>query len=247
MEKCFVACQSQSTRDLFNDKSRLYAYPSKPLLPTNNEFIIIDSGAYGLSQQGKEIDAEYMFKLSNFYKKYKASNKFPVLAIAPDKFLDPVKSMSNYKFWMQYIGLSVVPVIQFTKNKKIDLMNALKQIDFYLNFKTDNQIYPNPCKIFAISNPSLTAKEAKSIKYIIDYMRKKGVEWIHNLGAGWNTNDCRDWFDIGFDSIDSISYYTDAERGIAWRPFSYQTNKTNKTVKELVLHNYKLANSCLNN
>ena len=53
MEKSFVACQNKNTRDLFDDKSRLYAYPSKPLLPTANEFIIIDSGAYGLSQKGK--------------------------------------------------------------------------------------------------------------------------------------------------------------------------------------------------
>lgn len=220
-------------RESFTGKSRLYAFPMKPDLPTAKEFIIIDSGAYGLSQQGKEIDAEHMFKLSNFYKKYGASNKFPALAIAPDKFLDPHTTMNNYKFWMKYINHPVVPVIQFPVFKKIDLLSALKQVDFYIE---------NRNIIMAISNPGLNGKQGKSIAYLIEYMRKNGVEWIHNLGAGWNANDCKDWFDLGFNSIDSISYYTDADRGIEWKPFSYSTGKTNKTVKQIILNNYNLAN-----
>lgn len=238
----FVACQNKNTRGLFDDKPRLYAYPSIPVLPTKDEFIIIDSGAYALSQKGKEIDATYMFKLSGFYKKYGASNVFPILGIAPDKFLDPYKSMANYNFWQQYIGLPIVPVIQFTKAKKIDLYSALKQVDFYLNFKNKNEMYPRRPKIFAISNPSLTAKESKQIVYLIEYMRKQGIEWIHNLGAGWNTNDCKDWHKIGFDSIDSISYYTDAERGLAWKTCSYISDKSNLELKQLIINNYNCAN-----
>lgn len=220
-------------RCIFKNKSRLYAYPLKPDPINSSEFIILDSGAYGLSKIGLEIDAEHMFKLSSYYKQHQASNQFPVLGIAPDKYLDPHQTMSNYRFWMKYIQHPVVPVIQFPKEGKIDIFSALKQVDYYIRGN----------RIMAISNPGLKAKKAEPVKYVIDYMRKKGVEWIHNLGAGWNTKDCYDWFDIGFDSIDSISYRTDASRGVQWSPYSYDVRFTGGDYNSLVINNFNLANS----
>lgn len=233
MERCFVACMKDSLRQDMEGKSRLYAYPMAVDKPTAGEFVILDSGAYGLSQRGMEIDAEHMFKLARYYKANGASNRFAVLGIAPDKFLDPEKTMDNYRFWHKYIQQPVVPVIQFKAMKKIDLHSGLRQVDFYLPGN----------RIMAISNPGLKARQAKAMHYLIEYMRKVGVEWIHNLGAGWNTLDCRDWFEMGFDSIDSIAYYTDADKGITWRPASYETGKTNQPAKNIILNNHILANS----
>src|SRR5690606_15718880 len=101
--------------------------------------------------------------------------------------------------------LPVVPVIQFTKMKHLDIFHARKQAMFYREFGN---------KIIAVSNPGLRGSAALPLKILTDELRKIGYEWIHNLGAGWNYNDCRDWRKLGFDSIDSISYYTDASHNL---------------------------------
>lgn len=213
--------------------NRLYAFPMPPDEPAPGGFVMMDSGAYGLSQQGREIDTEHMFRLARYYKAHKAGNQFPVLGVAPDKFLDPERSKQNYRFWMHYIGQPVVPVIQFATMKRVDIALALKQVDFYLPGN----------RVMCISNPGLKAREAGAMQFIVEYMRKVGVEWIHNLGAGWNTLDCRDWFEMGFDSIDSIAYYTDADRGMAWRPASYTTGHSALECIKIAVINIEFANS----
>ncbi len=233
----FVACQSKITKNLFAGKPRLYAFPAKPSLSAADKFVILDSGAYSLSRKNKEIDSKHMFRLGAYYKKYNGSDKPPVLAIAPDKFLDPEKTMDNYKFWRSNIDIDVVPVIQFKQKKRIDLMLACKQVDFYCSV---NSRVPYT---FAISNPSLTADDSAAMSFIIRHMKTKGVKWVHNLGAGWNVNDCRDWARIGFDSIDSISFYTDAARNLEWQPFSYNVSPSNLAERELIIKNYELANN----
>lgn len=233
MEKCFVACINSRLPDLFKSVSRLYAFPAKPDTETVNEFVILDSGAFSLSLKGKEIDIPYMGRLHGYYRKYGAGNSFPVLGIAPDKFPDPDRTMQNYLTWIRLFKLPVVPVIQFSRMKHIDVFLGRKQGLFYREFGN---------RIIAISNPGLKAKDAQTLKILIDQLRKMDYSWIHCLGAGWNYNDCADWGKLGFDSIDSISYYSDAEKGIAWKPLSYQTGQSTLEYEELCKYNYNLAN-----
>lgn len=221
-------------------KNRLYAYPTLPEKITKDEFVILDSGAFGLSQRGEAMDFEYMTKLSTHYKKYKASDEFPYIAIAPDEFMNPQQTMENYKLWIESGFGKVAPVLQFKKKKQLDLWTILEQCRFYAKYKP---------QFVAISNPSMTAIEAKNMMpQIVSLVRKMlNPKWIHNLGAGWNAADAAEWMQQGFDSIDSIAYYTDAQNAKSWRFNSHETflNESDSMTK-IALKNQSIAQKNIN-
>lgn len=198
-------------RGRLNEFSRLYAYPTKPEPPPVGGFVIMDSGAFGLSQRGGSIDAPYMRKLSSHYREHGASNIFPVIAVAPDEFLNPHRTMQNWTFWHNESMGRIAPVIQFKKTKQIDLFAVLNQAEFYRDFDT-----PFVC----VSNPSLHGIEAldSPIWRVFDFVRNKmDAMWIHVLGAGWSPECIAAWRKVGgFDSMDSVAYYSAAQQQTSW-------------------------------
>ena len=194
--------------------SRLYAFPRNPDSPPSDGFCIMDSGAYGLHQRGGQMDASYIRKLANFYHPRVNDSVF---AIAPDEFLNPAVSQQRFSSWHKQHSIPVVPVIQFHRMRHLDLYEILRQSAFYLKFREaipTRQGRPFVC----ISNPGLWAQDCSGMGYAVRKMRDQwGDLWLHNLGAGWQPADVRAWQRLGcFDSIDSISYYSDAQRNLRW-------------------------------
>ena len=177
--------------------NRLYAFPCEPQFK-NNGLVILDSGAFGLSQSGGKMNFAYMKRLSEHYEKYYREN---MLCVAPDEFLNPMQSMLNFQKWHKS-GLfkHISPVLQCEKKFVINAHSILQQAEFYKTYSDT---------IF-FSNPALTAKmsKAQGIEKILKKIKEMGYKWIHNLGAGWDIEDIKRWRDMQYlDSFDSIAYY----------------------------------------
>jgi hypothetical protein len=202
-----VAPITNQLRGRLLEYCRLYAYPQQPEPPPNGGFVILDSGAWGLSQSDQKIGIGWMRQLSVHYGKYCDTH---VRFVAPDVYLDPYTTMRNWSWWRKNTSIPVIPVIQFEHEKRVDLYCAMKQLDFYAQY--------SPTWL-AISNPGCWSIEvAATMGHVCSMARRiTGAQWLHNLGAGWSNSDIQRWFDIGFNSIDSIAYYTDAKSGLLWR------------------------------
>jgi len=225
-------CAAHKQLDL-TQLPRLYAYPTKPDL-SGDKMIILDSGAFALSKSKKRMDAEYMQCLADHYRRY--STRENVYAIAPDVFKNPVKSLQQFRYFSaEYPDIDIAPVIQFN-NRTIDLFNAKKQIDAYSQYSKS--------KLVCISNNKFKPlTQHNDLRRITDFIRARfGNVWVHVLGAGYSHNNVRDWLKTGVNSIDSISYYTDAQNKLAWLPHSYQHESSALPFTELAMHNAKLAN-----
>ena len=184
--------------------NRLYAYPSMPSFKykDDNTLVILDSGAFGLSQLNKKMNKDYFIALSKYYQKHSKAHK-RMLFIAPDVFKNPFETMRNLKIWR---GLNlfenITPVLQNSQMKIIDKDELKYQIDFYtkLNYKT---------LAYSIYSADGMLHKQQNIEEVFFYARKMGVEYIHCLGAGWSLEDIAIWQSIdGFNSFDSIAYYT---------------------------------------
>lgn len=229
----YVASMNAIMRGHLLHFPRLYAFPSQHEGMHDAKFIMLDSGAFSLSLQGKEIDEKYIIRLLGFYKKHGGSNKFPIIAVAPDVFLNPHKTMYNYKFYCNRSDNFPAPVIQFERKKKLDLFTVMKQCKFYKNY--------NP-SFLCISNPSLEAGESFLMHKIIEIVRNElNPDWIHILGAGWSGDDVRRWSYFDCDSIDSIAFYTDAIAKKRWRQNSAETDFSGDDVIEIAKHNINTA------
>lgn len=182
--------------------SRLFAYPAKPHFENNGQIVILDSGAYGLSLQGKSINEKYMKKLSEHYQKFRQKN---TLCIAPDVYLNPCQSMMNMRTWNKrgYFK-DVTAVLQCEKERFVDLPSLLYQAKFYKAYSST----------ICFSNPNLNGEQAlyfkDELEELFKYCKSLGFIWIHNLGAGWDVEDIKKWKTIKYlDSMDSIAYYND--------------------------------------
>jgi hypothetical protein len=218
--------------------NRLYAFPRKPDPAPSDGFCILDSGAYGLHQQGMVMDKIYVHKLASFYRSRVSENVF---AIAPDEFLNPTVSKQRFANWQDRYGIPVVPVIQFKRIKRLDLYAMLQQSAFYLGYRDVIPTWQGR-PFIAISNPGLRAFDCKSLAEGIKVLRRDwGDVWLHNLGAGWSPEDIRRWRDLDcFDSMDSIAYYTDALRGLRWSHTGIAADP-DSPFPELALHNAQIA------
>lgn len=177
---------------------RLFAYPH---VPKTDSFFIMDSGAYALSIRKQKMTTSHMVKLSAHYAKYYRDN---CICIAPDEFKNPFVSMRNWAMW-HASGLfeHITPVIQATKNYSIELTQLFNQVDFYTQSRK--------VRTMCFSNNGLRGEDAKAQRLysLFHYMRRKGVQYIHVLGAGWGIDDIKKWQQVGgWDSMDSIAYYT---------------------------------------
>jgi hypothetical protein len=153
---------------------------------------ILDSGAFYFYMSKQVRPADYVESLQAHYLRH--GQVANVHCSAPDVALDPFKTMQAYEAWYKLYDTKVFPVLQ-CKSKRIDLNLLKKQLGFYQNDLTFLR------KLIAIYHPNA---------------------WVHILGAGFNALDVQDWHACGFDSIDSISYYTDAQQGVRWREGSYE-------------------------
>lgn len=191
----------------FSDCGRLFAFPA---VPTKQKcrMTILDSGAYGLFQSGRKITERYMQKLSEHYKKYYTDN---VICVAPDVVCNPSITIRNFDRWKK-LGLfeHISPVIQPDCKERVCRSLYEYQIDYYVkNHGTKTMLFSN----------WLTADAAIALGLpdILRYARKKGVEYIHMLGAGWNIYDLSRWDTIdGINSCDSIAYYSHGAEKRFW-------------------------------
>jgi hypothetical protein len=196
------------------DFCRLYAFPRKPAPPPPGGFCLLDSGAFGLSQRKQVMDARYISILRRFYQKRVSSCVF---GIAPDEYLNPQVSQRRFASWRKQAGPAIVPVIQLSARRRLDLHLIVSQSRFYLSYRDElPQWRGRP--FVAISNPGLLAAESGMLKHAVGIIRQDwGDVWLHNLGAGWSPDDVRRWRDMDcFDSIDSIAYYTSAQEYMLW-------------------------------
>lgn len=185
--------------------ARLYAYPTIPeILETTpkSPFVMLDSGAFHLAKAKKgylAMDEAYMSKLALHYEKYKGER---IYRIAPDVFLNPRQTIKNWERWHKNgYPADIVPVIQCEKKKRYSWKIIYEQTEVYREWQ---------CPIVCFSNPGMRAHESPELlSEIITMIRERtGAQHIHNLGAGWDVEDVREWRRQGiFDSIDSISYY----------------------------------------
>lgn len=178
--------------------ARLYAYPCEPRFE-NKGLVILDSGAFGLSQSGGIMNLDYMKKLSAYYERYYREN---VLCVAPDSFLNPLQSLMNFKTWHKNkLFKNITPVLQCEKKYVIEEKRLLQQADFYKDY-SENIFFSNPSLNFEMS-------KSQNIEKILKKIKQMGYKWIHNLGAGWNIEDIKGWSTVSaLDSFDSIAYYT---------------------------------------
>lgn len=191
---------------------RLYSeedYPYKINFPAHVERIILDSGAFSLSQTGGTMDNNYFEALLQFYC-YNADER--CFCVAPDKVFDPVTSMHQFikfqqlmqtrKSWgLNIENIKIAAVLQAEHTKTLNMKSLLKQAEFYLKY-TD---------VVFLSNPYLTSKAARMfrVQKLLKQLKQMGVKYIHILGAGWSIEDINGWLNIGYaDSLDSIAYYT---------------------------------------
>lgn len=182
-----------------SDCGRLFAYPAVPLRQSCR-MTILDSGAYGLSQGKRKMGKSYFLKLSEHYEKYSTEK---TLCVAPDVVCDPQKTMRNFALWKK-MGLfsRISPVVQPSGKHDLSIELHMYQIDHYVD------LYGT--KVIFLSN-WLPAKMAigLGIQRVVDHARKRGVEYIHVLGAGWSMDDVLLWDTVrGVNSCDSIAYYT---------------------------------------
>lgn len=180
--------------------NRLFAFPNIPTFD-NKALVILDSGAFALSQSKKKITSKYMFELSEYYHKYsKQYNN--ILCIAPDVFKNPLASISNIKKW-RYFNLykNITPVLQNSQSLIIDKDELIYQIDFYASLG-----YKTLC--YSIFGANAILHKQQHIEEVFLYAKEKGIKHIHCLGAGWSLEDIKVWIEIkGWDTMDSIAYY----------------------------------------
>lgn len=229
----FIACYEERIKKEIVLFDRLYAYPRVPDI-SGTKVVILDSGAFALSKRNGKMDDKYLKDLAVHYKKY--STRDNVLCISADVFKSPSLSMSQFlKFNILFDN--AVPVLQFATSN-IDLFDVKKQIRFYA--KNSNQ------KTICISNNKFDPiKQKKELSFIVETIINHGFDWIHVLGAGYSHNDVKDWHEIGVNSIDSISYYTDAQSGVEWISDSYRNKHSDDNFKTIALKNLRTANEIL--
>lgn len=192
---------------------RLYACPVEPEPPAAEDpLVILDSGAYGLSCRGRTLGPRDFPDLEWYYLKYGGSDRRPIVAVAPDIYLDPDGTVRNHRAWVRQGRRPVAPVVQFRRAREVDMAAVADQANYYRTGR--------PPFLF-VSNPGLKGVNAIRAGFglAVALLRERinSLEWIHVLGAGWDLEDIRAWSLIpGIDSIDSIAYYQEAQRGNVW-------------------------------
>ena len=172
-------------------------YPYKINFPAHVQKILLNSAGFSMPTIS---DKDYMLALEQYYF-YNADER--CICVAPDAFLNPVKTMYNFKKWLLLTNnAKVAAVLQADTRHTMNVKDLMKQAEFYRKY-TD---------IIFFANPLLTAENAKYLKVenLFKFLKQDlEVKYIHVLGAGWTLEEIKGWKSIAhFDSMDSISYYS---------------------------------------
>jgi hypothetical protein len=216
----FVCATPSNLKGWLLEFPRLYAFPAQSEAPAPESFVILDSGAFGLSQRGIQMSKAHMAKLAEHYALHGASDAFPHVAVAPDAYPNPFQTMRQWHYWYDQSYTRVAPVIQQTQKHGCDARVTLMQCLEYEPYK--------PQTVF-VSNPGLTGKEARFLGFqaVLDTVQETlAPRWVHVLGAGWHPEDLEQWTRLrGWDSMDTIAYYTDAKNGLCWDGLAFTNFK----------------------
>ncbi len=168
---------------------------------------VLDCGTWGLHTRGKRYAERGFADLAAYYRTHSASWR-----AAPDEYLRPDRTMENWRDWQRlFPDVPVAPVIQYQREGRPSASEVLRQLEEYASASSG---------VLLISNPGMTAGAwLDHLAWAVAEVKRAvpGV-WVHVLGAGWDPVDIALYRRVpGLDSIDSIAYYTDAQRGVAWR------------------------------
>ena len=203
----YVLCVPEQLRGRLAGFPRLYAFPREPE-PSEGELCILDSGAFGLSKAGRQthMSADYMRRLDEHYRRFGVAAN--TVCVAPDVFGDPGQTLRQWRWWHAEGMPAVVPVVQFPR-KRLDLNSVVAQCRAYAPWRPE---------FVCVSNPSLRAAQAyEQLRVALQVLRELlHPAWVHVLGAGWDVEDILAWGQLGFESIDSVAYYTTAQAGESW-------------------------------
>ena len=184
--------------------NRLYAFPREPKF-VNGGLVILDSGAFGLSQSGGKMNFKYMQRLSEHYEKYYREN---VLCVAPDEAINPEQTMMNFKKWHKNnLFPYITPVLHSDLKYSFSEDAMLFQADFYKKY-TD---------VIFFGSPKLSARQGQilNVNKLFGKIKSLGYKWIHKLGVGWDLNEIKIWGNMeNLDSFDSIAYYTAKDKNV---------------------------------
>jgi len=150
--------------------------------------------------------------LAEFYRQYQARN---TICLAPDLALRAWETRRAWEMWHEEENRpAVVPVVQPGSKFNNAMYDILAQVDYYARWYRERG---KVMRMICLGNSLVRAAEVRNVIPILTQMiRRRGVEYIHILGAGWDMEDILNWAILGVDSIDSTSYYTSAEEGRRW-------------------------------
>ncbi|MFU8927569.1 hypothetical protein [Acinetobacter puyangensis] len=235
----FILSSNKKLEPELSNFDRLYAYPNLPNI-TPEHMIILDSGAFALSCKNQKMDDEYIQNLARHYEQYVQHEN--VYFVAPDVFKCPELSMRQFLYFKQICNVDAAPVIQF-RSPVADLFDAKVQIKFY------KEHAPN-LRLICISNHAFNiGAQATNIDRIVKMIRYTwGMEIkIHVLGAGFNSKNVADWVKTGVTSMDSVSYYSDAQVRQQWVFGQSYVVASSDNFKLLALKNAEIAASSAKN
>ena len=183
------------------------------------------------------MNAEYISAMFDFYNNY--GQREDVFCIAPDVVGNAKKSMEQYeKYATEQKKIAIVPVLQLPK-KRIDLTSLVRQCEFYKKFSPKMVAFANN---FGRASESILNDLKASSKIIRHYFKDT---WVHVLGAGYDCQDALNWISVGFDSCDSLSYYTCAQKRELWISGSHECEIVDFAVQQIALQNAKIVDDCI--
>ena len=228
----FILSSNKKLEPELSGFDRLYAYPNIPNI-TPEHMIILDSGAFALSCKKQKMDDEYIQQLAKHYEQYVQYKN--VYFIAPDVFKFPELSMKQFLYFRSICNVDVAPVIQF-KSPTADIFSAKKQIKFYKEHAPD-------LRLICISNHAFNIeRQSGAISEIVKMIQDSwaGIK-IHVLGAGFNSRDVATWMKTGVTSMDSVSYYSDAQAKQKWVFGKSSVQSSSDMFKATALFNATIA------
>ena len=206
MSNFYYPAHHNKLREYLLGYNRLYAYPNAPSI-TNEHKIILDSGAFHMYKARKPMTIEYADKLLKHYEQFKGLGN--VYCVCADTPKNPYKTKKLLEYMLKQNPLTC-PVLHNPSNKGFDAFSIKKQIDEYSKICSDRFIAISRSQLDINSNNTLN-----TMKFVVG-LAKKHFKHFHVFGAGYNQYEVMRWRKTGCDSIDSISYYTDAECGDSW-------------------------------
>lgn len=188
----------------------LFSFPHEP--GPRGARRILSSGTWGLHSAGRLYARRRFDALAHYYLRHDALCNTG-WRMMPDEYLRPHRTARNLEEWRRcWPGLAVVPIIQMAREKHVDCYLVKRQVQQYAEAA-------RCAGCICISNPAFHGLEWRDeLAWCVEQVRAALPDvWIHVLGAGWGPGDIWVYSRVpGLDSVDTITYYADAQRGVMW-------------------------------